>query len=164
RRRDTPRVRSTEQHPHRIAASQGGQGEERVMSLLRRFLGTLVALLSTVGIICCLAGIVGIWMFHQGMSAKVKSITARLDGGLQRVSIANQNVQRALEQARASTGKVSKESTALGSSDEKSRRTGSALRKLVRQQVGPNINSLGVQLATFSDAAAAVSSLLQSFQ
>ncbi len=134
------------------------------MSLLRRFAGAMAALLSTVGIVCCIAGIAGIWMFHQGMSAKVKSITARLDGGLQRVSIANQNFQRALEQARASVGKVSKESTVLGSGDEKSRRAANALRKLVRQQVGPNISNLSVQLVTFSDAAAAVSSLLQSFQ
>jgi hypothetical protein len=124
----------------------------------------MVALLCTVGIVCCVAGIVGIWMFHQTASAKVENITARLDGGLQRASVANQNVQRALEQARASVGTVSKESTALGGGDEKSRRARSALRKLVRQQVGPNINNLGVQLTTFSDAAAAVSSLLQSFQ
>ncbi len=134
------------------------------MSLLRRFVGTLVALLSTVGIVCCVAGIVGIWMFHQSVSAKVENITARLDGGLQRVSIANQNLQRALEQARSSMGKVSKESTALGSGEEKNRRARSTLRNLVLQQVGPNINNLGVQLATFSDAAAAVSSLLGSFQ
>jgi len=134
------------------------------MRSLRRFLGAMVVLLSTVGIACCIAGTIGIWMFHQSVSEKVKNIAARLDSGLQRVSIANQNFHRALEQARASVGKVSKGSTALGGGDEKSRRAGSALRKLVRQQVGPNISNLGVQLATFSDAAAAVSSLLQSFQ
>src|SRR5579875_2918135 len=111
RRADAGRVRSAEQHSHRIAASQEGAGGERVMSLLRRFAGAMAALLSTVGIVCCIAGIAGIWMFHQGMSAKVKSITARLDGGLQRVSIANQNFQRALEQARASGGKEGKKST-----------------------------------------------------
>jgi hypothetical protein len=121
-------------------------------------------LLSTVGIVCCVAGIAGIWMLHQTVREKVEKVTARLDGGLERASVANQRVQLALEQARASVDQVSKESAALGGNDEKSRRATSTLRKLIRRQVGPNINDLGVRLATLSDAATAISSLLGSFQ
>jgi hypothetical protein len=124
----------------------------------------MVLLLSAVGIVCCMAGIVGIWMLHQTAYGKVEIITDRLDGGLRRASVANQNVQHALEQARASVDKVSKESAALGGSDEKSRRATRALRSLVQKQVKPDINDLGVRLATLSDAAVAVSSVLQSFQ
>ncbi|MGH7174324.1 MAG: hypothetical protein ACRELG_29000 [Gemmataceae bacterium] len=134
------------------------------MRFLRRIMGAMVLLLSAAGIVCCLAGIVAIRMFHQSASEKVNKITARLDDGLQRASVASQNVQRALEQARASVDKVSKESAALGGSEAKNHRATSAVRKVIRQQVGPNINDLGVRLATLSDAATAVSSLLQSFQ
>ena len=134
------------------------------MSLSRRFVGAVALVFSTVGIVCCVAGIAGIWMLHQTVRERVENATARLDGGLQRASAANQKVFRALEQARASVVQVSKESAALSGSDEKSRRATSALVKLVRRQVGPNINDLGVRLATLSDAATAISSLLQSFQ
>jgi hypothetical protein len=126
--------------------------------------GALALLLSSVGIVCCVAAIAGIWMLHQTVREKVENVTVRLDGGLQRASAANQNVQRALEQARSSVDQVSKESAALSGSDEKSRRATSALAKLVRRQVGPNIKDLGVRLATLSDAATAISSLLGSFQ
>ena len=134
------------------------------MRFLRRIMGAMVLLLSAVGIVCCSAGIVGIWMFHQTESEKVKTITARIDDGLQRASVATRNVQRALEQTRASMDNVSKESAARGGSEAKNRLATSAVRKLVKQQVGPNINDLGVRLATLSEMATAVSSLLQSFQ
>jgi chromosome segregation ATPase len=124
----------------------------------------VVLLLATVGIIGCVAAIVGIWMFHQSGCEKAEKITTRFEGGLQRASVAHQNVQRALEQARASVDEVSKESTALTGREEKTRRSASAVRKLIRQQVGPNIDNLGVRLATLSDAAAAISSLLESLQ
>jgi hypothetical protein len=110
------------------------------------------------------AGIVGIWMLHQTAYGRVEKIAARLDVGLRRAAVANQNVQRALEQARASVEQVGKESAALGGSADKSRRATRALRSLVQKQVKPNIHDLGVRLATMSDAAIAVSSLLQSFQ
>jgi hypothetical protein len=134
------------------------------VKVARRFVATVVLLLSTVGIVCCSAGIIGIWMLHQAAHGKVENITSRLDGALQRASVANQNVQRALQQARASVEKVSKESAAVGGSDEKGRRVTRALRSLVQKQVEPNINDLDGRLATLSDVAAVVSSLLQSFQ
>jgi hypothetical protein len=40
------------------------------MGLLRRFGGVMVLLLSTVGIICCVAGIVGTWMYYQTVSGE----------------------------------------------------------------------------------------------
>jgi hypothetical protein len=126
--------------------------------------GAIALLLSTVGIVCCVAAIAGIWMLHQTVREKVENVAVRLDCGLLRASTANQNVQRALGPARASVDQVSKDSAALSGSDEKSRRATSALGKLVRRQVGPNINDLDVRLATLSDAATAISSLLGSFQ
>jgi len=124
----------------------------------------LVLFLSTVGIVCGLAAVVGVWMFRQTASEKVVKISARLDVGFQRASVANDNVRRALEKARADIAKVSKVAADLGAGDEKSRLATGALRRLVRQVVGPEMNDLGGRLSMCSDAAAAVSSLLQSFE
>lgn len=134
------------------------------MGLLRRLVGAVFLLLSTVGTVCCVAGIIGIWMLYQGVSERVQRITDRLDAGLQRVSAANQNVQLAVGKARADVANVSKESADLGGSGEKSSRATRMIRTLIRQQAGPNIDELGGRLATLSDSAAAVSSLLESFQ
>jgi hypothetical protein len=134
------------------------------MALLRRCCGALVLLLSAVGIICCVAGIIGTWMFYQRVSDKVQMISARLGIGLQRVSAANQNVRRAVEKARADVASVGKESADLGGGGEKSRRASRAVGTLIRQRAGPDLDDLGGRLATLSDVAVAVSSLLQSFQ
>src|SRR5262249_45011597 len=129
------------------------------MRLLRRLGGAGVLLLSTVGIIGCVAGIVGIWMFHQRFSEKVETISAKLDVGLQRVCDANQNVRSAVDRARADVANIGKESADLGGGGEKSRRASRTLRTLIVQQVGPNMDDLGGRLATLSDAAAVISSL-----
>ena len=50
------------------------------MRLLRRFGGAMVLLLCTVAIICCVAGIIGIWMFYLRTFDKVQTISAKLDG------------------------------------------------------------------------------------
>ncbi len=134
------------------------------MRLFRRAAGATVLLLATVGFVACLAALAGIWMLHQTVYEKVENVTSRLDAGLQRATLANQNVQRALEQARTHVDMVRKESSDLGGRDQKSRRTTSALRKLVRQQLGPDITDLSARLATLSDSAITVSSLLESFQ
>jgi hypothetical protein len=134
------------------------------MRLLRRFGGTMVLILSAAGIIGCAGGIIGIWMCYQGVSEKVQRISARLDVGLQRVSAANENVRRAVERARADVATVSKESADIGGGDEKGRRASRALRTVIQHQAAPNIDDLGGRLATLSDAAVAVSSLLESFQ
>jgi hypothetical protein len=94
----------------------------------------------------------------------VQNITARLDVGLERLSVANQNAQRAVGKARAEVAKVGKESADLGGGGEGSPGVSRALRTLIQQQVGPNLNDLSGRLATLSDAAVAVSTVLQSFQ
>jgi methyl-accepting chemotaxis protein len=134
------------------------------MGLLRRLVGVVVLLLSTVGILCCVAGIIGIWMLCQGVSQRVQRISDRLDVGLQRVSAGNQNVQAAVAKARADVATVGKESADLGGGGEKNRRAARAIRTLIQQQAGPDMDDLGGRLATLSDSAVAVSSLLQSFQ
>jgi hypothetical protein len=106
-----------------------------------------------------------IWEIRdQSVSDKAQTISARLDVGLQRASAANQNVGRAIERARADVATVSKESADLGGGGEKGRRASRALRTVLQQQAGPNIDDLGGRLATLSDAAVVVSSLLESFQ
>src|SRR5262249_7996077 len=121
-------------------------------------------LLSTAGIVCCVVGVIGMWMFGHHVSERVRKISAGLDVGLQRASAANQNVQRAVEKARTHVAKVRKESADLGNGREKSPRASRALRTLIQQQVGPNIEDLGGRLATLADLAVAVSSVLQGFQ
>jgi hypothetical protein len=134
------------------------------MGLLRRFDGVMVLLLSTVGIISCVAGIIGAWIYYQTVSEKVEAISDRVDAGLLSVSAADQNVGRAVEKARADVANVGKESAGLGGGGERSRRASRTLRALIQQQAGPNIDELGGRLATLSDAATATSSLLQSLQ
>jgi hypothetical protein len=134
------------------------------MRFLRRLGGAITLLLSAVAIICCVAGILSIWIFYQRVSEKVQTISVRLDDGLERASTATQNTQRALEKARAAVANVDKESADVGGGGEKGRRASRALRTVIQQQAGPNLDDLGGRLATLSDVAAAVSSLLQSFQ
>jgi hypothetical protein len=113
---------------------------------------------------CCASGIIGVWMFQKSVSDKVQTISARLDVGLQRASAANQNVRRAIESARADVAGVGKESADVGAGGEKGRRASRALRTVIQQQAAPDIDDLGGRLATLSDAAVAVSSLLESVQ
>jgi hypothetical protein len=124
----------------------------------------MVLLLATVGIVGCVAGGIGIWTFCRKASERVEKISARLDVGLQRVSAANQQIQRAVAKARADLAEVSKESAKPREGGAKSRRTSRAVRTLIQKQVGPNLDNLGGRLDTLSDTAVAVSSLLQSFQ
>jgi hypothetical protein len=132
--------------------------------MLRRSVGVTVLFLSAVGIVACPAGIVGIWMVRQTAAEKVNTISARLDVGLQRASVANQNVKHALEKASADVGRVRHESADLGGGDEKPRHATRALQRFLRQEAGPRMNNLGGRLATCSETAVAVSSLLHSFQ
>jgi hypothetical protein len=124
----------------------------------------MVLLLSTVGVLCCVTGAIGVWIFHQRASQRVQNITARLDSGLERASVANQSAQGAVGKARAEVARVGKESTDLSGSGERNRGASRALRTLIQQQVGPNLNNLSGRLATLSDAAVAVATLLQNFQ
>jgi hypothetical protein len=103
-------------------------------------------------------------MFRQAASAKVNTVSARLDVGLQRASVANRNIQRALETASADVGRASKGPADLSGDRAKSRLAAGVLRRSLRQDVLPGMNDLGGRLATCSDVAVAVSSLLGSFQ
>jgi hypothetical protein len=134
------------------------------MPWLRRFGGTIVLLLSAAGIIGCAGGIIGIWMCYRGVSEKVQTIAARLDTALERVSTADQNVLLAIERARADLATARKDSADLDGGSEKGRRASRGLRTVIQHQAGPNIDEVGGRLATLSDAAVAVSSLLESFQ
>jgi hypothetical protein len=103
-------------------------------------------------------------MLYPGVSERVQTISARLDVGLERMAAANQNVRRALARARADVATVGKESADLGGDGEKGRRASRALRTVIQRQAAPNLDELGGRLATLSDAAVAVSSLLESLQ
>lgn len=134
------------------------------MSFLRRLGGAIVLILSTVAIVGCVAGILGIWMLLQGASERVQRITDRLDAALQRVSDAKQNVEIAVGKARADVAHVGKESADLGGSGKKNRLAARTIRGFIQQQAGPAMDELGGRLATLSDCAIAVSSLLASYQ
>jgi hypothetical protein len=134
------------------------------MTLWRRFVGAIALFLSVGGIAACIGGIIGMWMLCHHLSGKVHQITAGLEGGLQRVSVATQNVQRAVEKARGDVAKVRNESAGLGNDRVKSSRESRTLRTLIQQQIGPGIEDLGGRMATLADTAAAVASVLQSFQ
>jgi hypothetical protein len=134
------------------------------MRLLRRFGGFLVLLLSAAGIIGCAGGIISIWMCYPGVSEKVQTIAARLDVALQRMSAAAQNVGRAIVRARADVATVSKDSADLDGGGEEGRRASRALRTVIQHQAAPKLDDVGGRLTTLSDAAVAVSSLLESFQ
>src|SRR5579864_4024048 len=83
------------------------------MRLLLRLLGAIVVLLSTIGLIACIAAIVGAWKLQQETSQKVENVTTRVDVGLQRASDVTKNVRRALEKARGDVAEVNKEAAAL---------------------------------------------------
>jgi hypothetical protein len=59
---------------------------------------------------------------------------------------------------------VGKESADLGGGGAKSRLAARTIRSVIQKQAGPNIDELGGRLATLSDSAAAVSSLLETVQ
>src|SRR5262245_59508448 len=129
------------------------------MGTLRRLVGWVILLLSIVGTVGCLAGILGIWLLFQDVSDTLQTIVVMLDAGLQRVSAANQNVQLAMGKARAAVSDVGKEAADLGSNAKKNRRSARTIRTLLQQQASPDMDELGGRLATLSDSAIAVSSL-----
>src|SRR5208282_2109406 len=98
------------------------------MGLLRRILGAVVLLLSGVGIILCVGGIVGAWVVRHEASEKVRRIFNRVDAGLLRLSAASDSVQRAVATARADVAGVRTESAGLTEGGAKSRMAASAVR------------------------------------
>ena len=134
------------------------------MKSIRRFMGAMALLLATAGTVGCVAGISAMWMFHTSMYERVVKTAAAVDGGLERASSTIQNVQRAVRKARADVAQVRKESAGVGNRADKTPRVSRAVRTLIQQQVGPDVEELGGRLATLGDAAVAVSSVLQTFQ
>ncbi len=134
------------------------------MGLLRRICGAVVLLLSAVGTICCVAGIVGAWLLCHETSERVRRIFDRVDAGLLRITVANENVRNAVGKARADVAAMNKESADLGRGGEKSRRAAGKVRTLIQQQTRPDVDDLGGRLDTLSDASVAIASLLQSVE
>jgi hypothetical protein len=130
----------------------------------RRALGAVVLALSSLGVVCCATGAVGVWVARRELSRRAETLDARVAVALERSSAANEGVRRALEKARADVRRVSKESAGLVPQPKENRRAAGLLRKQILSQVGPHIDDLGGQLATSSAAATAVASLLQSLQ
>jgi hypothetical protein len=133
------------------------------MVLLRRLLAAVLLLLSSVGVIGCAVVIIGTWMAHQKAAQKIQAISDRIDAGLVRVSMANQNVGRAVEKARADVRSVDQESAGLGAGGERGARAARTVRNLIEQKAAPDLDDLGGRLDTLSDAAAVVASLLDTF-
>jgi hypothetical protein len=131
------------------------------MKVLRRLFGALVLLLATIGIVACVAAIVGIWILRQNVAQKVEIAYGRLDTGLKRLTDANQKVKGALDGARMDLKRYNNEASRFGA-DNPNRN--SLRRQLLLQTVGPRIGELGGRLDTVADAAIVVASLLQSLQ
>jgi hypothetical protein len=135
------------------------------MTFLRRLVALLVMLVCLVVFVACIGASVGSWVVRQRGITKVQELAGRLKNGLERASVADREVQKALEKASENLEKVSKDSANLGGGDERSRKAATfGLRKLVHANAGPQINDVSGRMAMFSDAAVVVSSLLQSLQ
>jgi hypothetical protein len=132
------------------------------MRSLLRISGLIALLFSAIGIIGCVALIIGTWVLYQRVSEKVQSISARIDAGLERVSTANQNVRDAVTKARSDVADVRQGSVNIGAVAGKKRPAARVLHTLIERRAGPTIDNLGGRLATLSDAAAAASSLMDS--
>jgi hypothetical protein len=134
------------------------------MHWLRRLVGVIVLVLSAVGIVACLAVIVGVWWFEREASQKVESVSTQLDVGLQRLSSANQDVRRVLKNARDELDQANQQAADRVGDPEKDRATNRLVRKLIQERVGPQLNTLDGRLATAADVSVVVASLLRSLQ
>jgi methyl-accepting chemotaxis protein len=134
------------------------------MALLRRLSGVIVLFFSFVGIASCALVIIGIWVGYQKASQKIQAVSDRIDTGLLRASSANQNVRRALDKALADMRSVDEKAAELRGGGEKGARAARAVRTLIEQKAGPDVDDLGGRLDMLADAAAVASSLLQTIQ
>jgi hypothetical protein len=134
------------------------------MRWLRRLVGLIVLVLSAVGIVACLAVAVGVWWFEREAAQKVETTSTQLDAGVQRLSSATQDVRRALEKARKDVDKMNKQAAAVRGDQEGDRAANRLVRRLIQEQVGPQLNNLDGRLAAVADASVAVASLLRSLQ
>jgi hypothetical protein len=111
------------------------------------------------------AAIIGIWMVRQQAVQRVESVAGRIDNGLERTSQVTRGIGAALDRAHEAVLKVRNKSSDLGDGMVGGDRlTKDLIRRLVRQDVGPNVNELSGRLATVKDATVVAASLLQSLQ
>jgi hypothetical protein len=134
------------------------------MTFFRRLIAVLVMLVCLAVFVACIGVSVGSWVVRQRAIPKVQEVAGRLKDGLERASVADQEVQKALERARDKLQKVNTDSAKLSGGGEGSRLATFGLRKIIQSDAGPEINDVSGRMAMFSDSAVVVSSLLQSLQ
>lgn len=122
------------------------------MRLLPRLLAVFVLLLSTIAFVCCVAGVVGIWMFRGDASRNADNLAAHVDTGLQRTSAATHSIRRSLNTVRDDVILVEDLPDDSEARETKIRLCSEFLRTVIQR------------LKNFSEAAATVSFLLQSYQ
>jgi hypothetical protein len=122
-------------------------------------------LLAAVGFVGCVTVIVGAWVARQKASEKVRAVAACAGDGLERATTIDDKLDQALQKARNDMKTFNEQADGLGSKDDESKRRSTGLiRRRVESELGPNLHELRGRLATFSDAAVAVASLLKSYQ
>jgi hypothetical protein len=135
------------------------------MNTSRRLVGTLLLVLGAVGFVGCIAAIICAWLACQKASDKVREVASCADAGMKRATDIDDKVRQALQRARTDMKSFNEQAGGLGHKDDEAKRRATGLiRQRVQREVGPNLDELGGRLATFSDAAVVVSSLLQSYQ
>jgi hypothetical protein len=129
---------------------------------MSRFGGTVAVLLSTIGLIGCVGGVAGVWLFYWNASDRVQKVAARLDVVLKRATDTAGNVERAVADARTRVVQARSELADTRKNGGKGKLGSRAARSLLEKKLGPNIDDVGARLLTLSDAATAASALLQS--
>jgi hypothetical protein len=134
------------------------------MRLRSRFVAGVVLALAVVGVAASVAGAVWVWKLYDRVADRVSVIADSMDGGLQRISDATDNLQLAVERARDDLAEVREESARLGPRGQQNPAAALAIATILQQRAGPDIDALSGKLVTLSDSAVAVASLLQSYQ
>jgi hypothetical protein len=124
----------------------------------------MLLVLATVGLAACVAASVAVWTHRQKANDKVQTISTRVESSLERLSGLTKEAKRALQKARAELDRVNRESARLEGNADQRRPAAIAVRALVRQDISPKLNDLGPRLATLSDAAVVIASLLESLE
>ena len=134
------------------------------MRLLRGLPGVIAVVLSAVGIVACVAGVVVIWFLRPTAISMIDGLDAQVVAAVQRVSDANQRVQHALDKARSDVLRVKSQAADFRLEPGKSKRASDVLRNLVQEQLGPDVNDLGNRLAAASDAGVVLASFVRSLR
>lgn len=119
------------------------------MRFLRRLLGAVVLLLSTLVFVGSVVGVVAVWKLRQDAVQRVEDVTARLDAGLDRAVAAAQPVHRSLETIHKDVEQVKTDTEDLEPGKEKNRLVAAYFRTVAQR------------LATYADASGTAASLLR---